>query len=102
MAGRASARRTSSSPSVPDLRRRWSVRDLVRDYGPLVGPTLGLLGVAATLWFNARRADRTGRREIHARAVEAVVAYLQMPYAIRRRRHEPEHASEERTRLTDA
>jgi hypothetical protein len=78
-----------------------SVREIVRDYGPLLGPLLGLLGVAATLSFDARRADREGRREAHAPAIEAVVAYLQMPYAIARRRHEPEHASAERARLTD-
>lgn len=73
------------------------MRDVIRDYGPLVG----LVGVAATLWFNAWCADRDRRREARARALAAVVAYLQMPYAIRRRRHEPEHASAERVRLTE-
>jgi hypothetical protein len=39
---------------------------------------------------------------MHSRAIEAVAAYLQMPYAIRRRRHEPESASAERVRLAEA
>ena len=74
------------------------MRDVVRDYGPLIG----LIGVALTLVVNARRAERDRRRRAHGLAIEAVVAYLQMPYAIRRRRHEPEHASAERVRLTEA
>ncbi len=74
------------------------MRELIRDYGPLIG----LLGVALTLWVNARRADQDRRRNTHSRAIEAVVAYLQMPYAIRRRRHESEHASAERVRLTES
>lgn len=74
------------------------MRDLIRDYGPLAG----LIGVALTLWINGRRAERDRRRDNHARAVQAVVAYLQMPYAIRRRRCEQEHASGERVRLTES
>jgi hypothetical protein len=61
-----------------------SVADVVRDYGPLAG----LLGVTITLAVNGWRAERTTRQAIHARAIEAVVAYLEMPFAIRRRRHE--------------
>ena len=74
-----------------------SVADLVRDYGPLVG----LAGVTITLYVNGRRTDRTVRRETRSRAIEAVVAYQEMPYAIRRRRHEAEHRSAERVRLTE-
>jgi hypothetical protein len=74
-----------------------SFHEVVNDYGPLVG----LAGVALTLGVNGRRGERDRRRSTHARALEAVVAYLQMPYAIRRRRHEREHASAERVRLTD-
>ena len=75
-----------------------SVPEIVQDYGPLAG----LIGVAVTLHVNGMRTERTRRRELHARAIEAVVAYLQMPYAIRRRRHDPEHRSAERVRLTEA
>lgn len=75
-----------------------SVADVVRDYGPLAG----LLGVTITLAVNGWRAERTTRQAIHARAIEAVVAYLEMPFAIRRRRHESEHRSAERVRLTEA
>ena len=75
-----------------------SLADLIRDYGPLVG----LAGVTVTLYVNGRRTDRTVRRETRARAIETVVAYQEMPYAIRRRRHETEHRSAERVRLTEA
>jgi hypothetical protein len=75
-----------------------SVPDIVADYGPLAG----LIGVAVTLQVSGARAERARRRELHARAIAAVVAYLQMPYAIRRRRHEAEHRSAERVRLTEA
>ncbi len=75
-----------------------SVPDIVADYGPLAG----LIGVGFTLLVNGARAERARRRETHARATEAIVAYLQMPYAIRRRRHEAEHRSAERVRLTEA
>lgn len=75
-----------------------SVGQIVQDYGPLAG----LIGVAITLHVNGMRAERTRRRELHARAIEAVVAHLEMPYAIRRRRHEPENRSAERVRLTEA
>lgn len=74
-----------------------SVADIVRDYSPIVG----LGGVALTLGVNGARAERDRRREIHARAIGAVAAYLEMPYAIRRRRHEAQYASAERTRLSD-
>lgn len=75
-----------------------SVPSVVSDYGPLAG----LIGVGFTLLINGARAERSRRRETHARAIEAIVAYLQMPYAIRRRRHEDEHRSAERVRLTEA
>jgi hypothetical protein len=74
-----------------------SVADIVRDYSPIVG----LGGVALTLGVNGARSERDRRREIHARAIGAVAAYLEMPYAIRRRRHEAQYASAERTRLSD-
>jgi hypothetical protein len=39
--------------------------------------------------------------ELHARALAAVMAYAEMPYAIRRRRWEPAEQSAERIRLSD-
>lgn len=74
-----------------------SISEIVRDYSPI----LGLGGVALTLAVNGARAERDRRREVHARAIGAVVAYLEMPYAIRRRRNEVEQASAERVRLSD-
>lgn len=75
-----------------------TLAEIVADYGPLAG----LIGVTATLAVNGHRDERRLRRDNHARAIEAVVAYSEMPYRIRRRRHESEHASSERTRLSDA
>jgi hypothetical protein len=73
------------------------VHDVVADYGPIIG----LAGVAVTLYINGAREERQRRRENHSRAIRAVVAYAEMPFRIRRRRHEEEHASAERTRLSD-
>src|SRR4051794_37378799 len=100
VARRGGPRLTRPQARVRDVRRcrLMSVPNIVADNGPLAG----LIGVAVTLHVNGTRAERTRRRELHARAIEAVVAYLQMPYAIRRRRHEPEHRSAERVRLTEA
>jgi hypothetical protein len=75
-----------------------ALAEIVADYGPLAG----LIGVTATLAVNGHRDERRRRRDNHARAIQAVVAYSEMPYRIRRRRHEPEHASSERARLSDA
>lgn len=75
-----------------------AVAEIVADYGPLVG----LVGVAATLAVNGHRDERQRRSDNHARAIEAVVAYSEMPFRIRRRRNEPDQASGERTRLSDA
>ena len=65
------------------------------------GPVIALIGVAATLWVNGRRAERQCRRENHARAIAAVVSYYEMPFRIRRRRGERENESSERIRLSD-
>lgn len=59
-----------------------------------------LFGVLWTLWVNGDRAERQRRRELHARALEAVLAYREMPFMIRRRRHEKEERSAERVRLS--
>lgn len=75
-----------------------TISQLVADYGPIIG----LAGVGATLWVNGSRHERRRRRANQARAIQAVVAYAEMPYRIRRRRHELEHASSERARLSDA
>ncbi len=75
-----------------------AVAGIVAEYGPLAG----LAGVAATLAVNGHRDERQRRRDNHARAIEAVVAYSEMPYRIRRRRNEADEASSERTRLSDA
>lgn len=72
-----------------------SLGDLVRDFGPM----LALIGVALTLLVNGWREERRRRREIHARALEAVAQYHEMPFLIRRRRDDA--PSVERVRLTE-
>lgn len=67
---------------------------------PLVAALIALSGVLWTLWVNGDRAERHRRRELHARALEAVLAYREMPFMIRRRRHEAEERSVERVRLS--
>lgn len=66
-----------------------------------IGPLVALLGVAGTLAVGGARAERQHRRELYARSLDAVSAYYEMPFAISRRRHEPEHRSAERVRLTE-
>lgn len=72
-----------------------SVGDVVRDFGPM----FALVGVAATLLVNGAREERRRRRETHARALEAIARYHEMPFLIRRRRHD--EPSAERARLTE-
>ena len=68
---------------------------------PALAAVLGLFGVLITLVINGQRLGRGRRRELHARGLQAALAYLEMPYAIRRRRNEPEQRSAERVRLTE-
>jgi hypothetical protein len=68
---------------------------------PAIGALVGLAGVLIGLWVSGNRAERQRRRNLHARALESVFAYAEMPFMIRRRRHENEHRSAERVRLSD-
>lgn len=68
---------------------------------PVAGAALGVAGVLAGLWINGDRAERQRRRDLHARALAAVIDYGEMPFMIRRRRVEDEHRSAERVRLSD-
>jgi hypothetical protein len=70
-----------------------SLGDVVSNFGPM----LALVGVAVTLWTYGARDERRRRRELHARALEAVAQYYEMPFLIRRRRHD--EPSAERARL---
>lgn len=72
-----------------------SFGDVVRDFGPM----FALAGVAATLLINGARDERRRHREIHARALEVIARYYEMPFLIRRRRHD--EPSAERVRLTE-
>ena len=69
--------------------------------GAAIGAVVGLLGVLLGLWVNGDRAERQRRRDLHARALAAVLDYGEMPFMIRRRRSEPEQRSSERIRLSD-
>jgi hypothetical protein len=68
---------------------------------PAIGALVGLAGVLIGLWVSGNRAERQRRRNLHARALESVFAYAEMPFMIRRRRHENGHRSAERIRLSD-
>lgn len=72
-----------------------SIGDTIKDIGPMVA----LIGVAITLWINGVRDERRRRRELHARALEVIARYKEMPFLIRRRRHD--EPSAERARLTE-
>jgi hypothetical protein len=67
--------------------------------GPVAGAIIALAGALVGLWISGDRAERQRRRDLHARSLAAILAYAEMPFMIRRRRHEPEQASAERVRL---
>jgi hypothetical protein len=69
--------------------------------GACIAAAVSLIGVMVGLWVNGDRAERQRRRELHARALEAVLAYGEMPFMIRRRRSEGDARSGERVRLSD-
>lgn len=69
--------------------------------GPVAGAAIAFGGVVFGLLVNGDRAERQRRRDLHGRALAAVMAYSEMPFMIRRRRYEDQHASEERVRLSD-
>lgn len=69
--------------------------------GAAIGAAVGLVGVLVGLWINGDRAERARRRDLHARALAAVLDYGEMPFMIRRRRAESEERSAERIRLSD-
>lgn len=83
------------TPVITALICGHSLGGIVRDFGPM----FALIGVAATLFVNGAREERRRRREIHARALEAVARYYEMPFLIRRRRYD--EPSAERVRLTE-
>ena len=68
---------------------------------PLSGALAALVAVLATLLVSGARAERDRRRALYARALQAINAYFEMPFAIRRRRWEADERSAERVRLSD-
>jgi hypothetical protein len=69
--------------------------------GACIAAAVSLIGAMIGLWVNGDRAERQRRRELHARALTAALAYGEMPFMIRRRRSEKEVRSSERVRLSD-
>jgi hypothetical protein len=68
---------------------------------PIGGAAIGLAGVLVGLWISGNRTERQRRRDLHARALVAVIQYGEMPFMIRRRKSEAEYRSAERVRLSD-
>ena len=66
-------------------------------------PVAAVIAAAAsllTLWVTGIRADRTRRRQLYAKALEAALAYREFPYVIHRRNHADLAA--ERVRISEA
>jgi hypothetical protein len=84
---------------VPDL--RGGGRVTIELSGPVIGAAIALAGVLLGLAVNGDRAERQRRRDLHGRALAAVLAYGEMPFMIRRRRDEENERSSERVRLSD-
>jgi hypothetical protein len=92
-------RRSSKAEGLPILLTATLLT--VKITGTVAGAIIALAGVLAGLWISGDRAERQRRRDLHARALAAILAYAEMPFMIRRRRHEPEHSSAERVRLAE-
>lgn len=63
----------------------------------LTAAAIALLGVLVALAINGQRTERQRQRELHARALAAIIAYGEMPFRIRRRAP----GAEPRARLSD-
>jgi len=70
-----------------------------KDIAVVVAPTAVLIIGVVTLLINGERAERRRRRELYARGLTVALAYAEMPFEIRRRRHEADQRSAERVRL---
>jgi hypothetical protein len=92
------ARSPSAPFSLPKL--SGTVFATVTISAPVAGAAIGLVGILIGLWINGDRAERQRRRDLHARALNAVLAYAEMPFMIRRRRFEDDQRSAERVRLS--
>lgn len=79
----------------------WGVDLNLQLDAPTVGAFIALAGALVGLWVNGDRAERDRRRQLHARALKAIVDYGEMPFMIRRRRCEDSEQSAERVRLSD-
>lgn len=67
----------------------------------VAGAAIGIAGILIGLWVNGDRNERQRRRDLHSRALAAVIDYGEMPFMIRRRRFEDDERSAERVRLSD-
>jgi hypothetical protein len=79
----------------------WAIDLNVHIDGPTAAALLALGGVLLGLWVNGDRSERQRKRDLHARALAAIIAYGEMPFMIRRRRHEEAERSAERIRISD-
>jgi hypothetical protein len=86
---------TTTLPVMPGTFIHLSVN------APIVGVAIALAGVLFGLWINGDRTERQRKRDLHARALAAILAYGEMPFMIRRRRFEESERSAERVRLSD-
>jgi hypothetical protein len=89
------------SPTSPDLSVMLFSALTLEVSGPAVGAIIAFAGVLVGLLVNGDRAERQRRRELHSRALGAVLAYGEMPFMIRRRKREDSESSAERVRLSD-
>lgn len=85
-------------PIVPGA---WGIGLDVNIDAPTLAALLALGGVLVGLWVNGDRSERQRKRDLHARALAAIIAYGEMPFMIRRRRWEETEQSAERVRLSD-
>jgi hypothetical protein len=79
----------------------WGIDLNLNIDAPTIAALFALGGVLLGLWVNGDRSERQRKRNLHARALAAIIAYGEMPFMIRRRRWEEAEQSAERVRLSD-
>src|ERR1700675_3176614 len=101
MAKAGGAWQSSAESGMSFVPRAWQIDLNFNTDASTAAAFLALLGVLLGLWVNGDRSERHRKRDLHARALAAIIAYGEMPFMIRRRRWEEAEQSAERVCLSD-
>lgn len=100
MAEAGIARHPSTEGRLSIVPGAWEIDLNLNIDGPTAAAFLALAGVLLGLWVSGDRSERQRKRDLHARALAAIIYYGEMPFMVRRRRCEEAEQSAERVRLS--